>query len=119
MNMRAQRRVLPGFGLTMGITVFYLSLIVLIPLATLPARTMTMSWTAFRETIMDPRVVASYRLSLVASLAAAGVNAIFGALVAWVLARYRFPGRRIVDEQIDLPVALPTALARIAFTTPY
>ncbi len=119
MNMRAQRRVLPGFGLTMGITVLYLSLIVLIPLATLPARTMTMTWDEFRGTITDPRVVASIRLSLVASLAAAAINAIFGALVAWVLARYSFPGRRIVDALIDLPFALPTAVAGIVLTTLY
>jgi sulfate transport system permease protein len=119
MNMRAQRRVLPGFGLTMGITVLYLSLIVLIPLATLPMRTMTMSWAQFRDTISDPRVVASYRLSLGASLAAAAVNAVFGALVAWVLARYSFPGRRIVDAMIDLPFALPTAVAGIVLTTLY
>ena len=119
MNMRTQRRILPGFGLTMGITVLYLSLIVLIPLATLPARTMTMSWAQFRDTITDPRVVASYRLSLGASLAAAAVNAIFGALVAWVLARYSFPGRRIIDAMIDLPFALPTAVAGIVLTTLY
>jgi sulfate transport system permease protein len=119
MNMRAQRRVLPGFGLTMGITVLYLSLIVLIPLATLPVRAMTMSWAEFRNTITDPRVVASYRLSLGASLAAAAVNAVFGALVAWVLARYSFPGRRIVDALIDLPFALPTAVAGIVLTTLY
>jgi sulfate transport system permease protein len=119
MNMRAQRRVLPGFGLTMGITVLYLSLVVLIPLATLPARTMTMSWAEFRHTIGDPRVVASYRLSLGASFAAAAVNAVFGALVAWVLARYAFPGRRIVDALIDLPFALPTAVAGIVLTTLY
>ncbi|MFL6281212.1 MAG: sulfate ABC transporter permease subunit CysT [Vicinamibacterales bacterium] len=117
--MRAQRRVLPGFGLTMGITVLYLSLVVLIPLATLPARTMTMSWAEFRHTITDPRVVASYRLSLGASLAAAAINAVFGALVAWVLARYTFPGRRIVDALIDLPFALPTAVAGIVLTTLY
>jgi sulfate transport system permease protein len=117
--MRAQRRVLPGFGLTMGITVLYLSLVVLIPLATLPARAMTMSGEAFRQTITDPRVVASYRLSLGASLAAAGVNAIFGALVAWALARYRFAGRRVVDALIDLPFALPTAVAGIVLTTLY
>jgi sulfate/thiosulfate transport system permease protein len=103
----------------MGITVLYLSLIVLIPLATLPARTMTMSWAAFRETITDPRVVASYRLSLGASLVAAAVNAVFGALVAWVLARYSFPGRRLVDALIDLPFALPTAVAGIVLTTLY
>ena len=119
MNMRAQRRVLPGFGLTMGITVLYLSLIVLIPLATLPARTMTMTWAEFRNTIADPRVVASIRLSLLASLAAAAINAVFGALVAWVLARYAFPGRRIVDALIDLPFALPTAVAGIVLTTLY
>jgi sulfate/thiosulfate transport system permease protein len=119
MNMQTQRRILPGFGLTMGITVLYLSLIVLIPLATLPARAMTMSWGEFRDTIMDPRVVASYRLSLGASLAAAAVNAIFGGLVAWVLVRYPFPGRRIVDALIDLPFALPTAVAGIVLTTLY
>ena len=119
MNMRTQRRVLPGFGLTMGITVLYLSLIVLIPLATLPARTLTMSWEAFRDTVTDPRVVASYRLSLGASLAAAVVSAVFGALVAWVMARYSFPGRRIIDALIDLPFALPTAVAGIVLTTLY
>jgi sulfate/thiosulfate transport system permease protein len=119
MNMRTQRRILPGFGLTMGITVLYLSLIVLIPLATLPARTMTMSWVEFRTTITDPRVVASYRLSLGASLTAAAVNAVFGALVAWVLARYSFPGRRTIDALIDLPFALPTAVAGIVLTTLY
>jgi sulfate transport system permease protein len=103
----------------MGITILYLSLIVLIPLATLPARTLTMSWAAFRDTITDPRVVASYRLSLGASLAAAAVNAVFGSIVAWVLARYAFPGRRIVDALIDLPFALPTAVAGIVLTTLY
>jgi sulfate/thiosulfate transport system permease protein len=118
-GMRVRCRVLPGFGLTMGITVLYLSLIVLIPLATLPVRTFTMSWQAFRDTITDPRVIASYRLSLGASLAAAIVNAIFGSIVAWVLARYTFPGRRIVDALIDLPFALPTAVAGIVLTTLY
>jgi sulfate transport system permease protein len=111
--------VLPGFGLTMGLTVFYLSLIVLIPLATLPARTLTMSWAAFRATITDPRVVASYQLSVTASLAAAAVNAVFGFLLAWVLVRYSFPGRRVVDALIDLPFALPTAVAGIVLTTLY
>jgi sulfate transport system permease protein len=119
MTMRAQRRVLPGFGLTMGITILYLSLIVLIPLATLPAQALTMSWPAFRDTITDPRVVASYKLSLGASLAAAAINAVFGSIVAWVLARYRFPGRRIIDALIDLPFALPTAVAGIVLTTLY
>jgi sulfate transport system permease protein len=119
MSRALTRRVLPGFGLTMGITVLYLSLIVLIPLATLPAKTLTMSWQAFRDTITDPRVVASYRLSLGASLAAAAVNGVFGFAVAWALARYSFPGRRIVDALIDLPFALPTAVAGIVLTTLY
>ena len=88
MSPASTRRVLPGFGLTMGITVLYLSLIVLIPLATLPAQALTMSWAAFHDTITDPRVVASYRLSLGASLVAAAVNAVFGFAVAWTLARY-------------------------------
>jgi sulfate/thiosulfate transport system permease protein len=119
MTIQVRRRVLPGFGLTMGITILYLSLIVLIPLATLPVRTLSMSWTAFRDTVTDPRVVASYRLSLGASLAAAAVNAVFGSIVAWVLARYSFPGRRVVDALIDLPFALPTAVAGIVLTTLY
>ncbi len=119
MSRALTRRVLPGFGVTMGITVLYLSLIVLIPLATLPAKTLTMTWPAFRDTITDPRVVASYRLTLTASLAAASVNAVFGFAVAWVLARYSFPGRRIVDALIDLPFALPTAVAGIVLTTLY
>jgi len=119
MSLQVRRRVLPGFGLTMGITLLYLSLIVLIPLATLPARSFTMSWQAFSDTVTDPRVVASYRLSLGASLAAAAVNAVFGGVVAWVLARYSFPGRRVVDALIDLPFALPTAVAGIVLTTLY
>jgi len=119
MSRSVSRRVLPGFGLTMGLTVFYLSLIVLIPLATLPARTLTMSWAAFRATITDPRVLASYQLSVTASLVAAAVNALFGFAVAWVLVRYSFPGRRIVDALIDLPFALPTAVAGIVLTTLY
>ena len=119
MNRGSARRVLPGFGLTMGVTIFYLSLIVLIPLATLPARTFTMSWAAFQQTITDPRVVASYRLSLGAAALAAAVNAVFGFLLAWTLARYSFPGRRVVDALIDLPFALPTAVAGIVLTTLY
>jgi len=119
MSRASTRRVLPGFGLTMGITVLYLSLIVLIPLATLPAQALTMSWAAFCDTITDPRVVASYRLSLGASLGAAAINAVFGFAVAWTLARYSFPGRRIVDALIDLPFALPTAVAGIVLTTLY
>jgi len=119
MTHAARRRVLPGFGLTMGITVLYLSLVVLIPLAMLPVTVFTMSWEAFRATISDPRVVASYKLSLGAAFVAAAINAVFGSLVAWMLARYSFPGRRIVDALIDLPFALPTAVAGIVLTTLY
>jgi sulfate/thiosulfate transport system permease protein len=119
MSRATTRRVLPGFGLTMGLTVFYLSLLVLIPLATLPARAATMTWAALWETITDPRVVASYKLSLGASFIAAAVNAVFGFLVAWTLVRYSFPGRRVLDALIDLPFALPTAVAGIVLTTLY
>ena len=117
----ANRRhtVLPGFRITVGFTIFYLCLIVLIPLLTLPVRTAAMGWQAIWQTISDPRVVASYRLSVGAALAAATINAVFGLIVAWVLARYRFPGRRIVDAFIDLPFALPTAVAGITLTTLY
>jgi sulfate transport system permease protein len=111
--------VLPGFRLTLGFTIFYLCLIVLVPLMTLPARTATMGWNAIWQTVSDPRVVASYKLSVGAALIAAGVNAVFGLIVAWVLARYRFPGKRIVDAFIDLPFALPTAVAGITLTTLY
>jgi sulfate/thiosulfate transport system permease protein len=111
--------VLPGFRLTLSFTLFYLCLIVLIPLMTLPARTATMGWPAIWATVSDPRVVASYRLSVGAALAAAAINAVFGLIVAWVLARYRFPGKRIVDAFIDLPFALPTAVAGITLTTLY
>jgi sulfate transport system permease protein len=111
--------VLPGFRLTMGFTLFYLSLIVILPLLTLPAKTATMSLAQFWATISDPRVVASYRLSVGASLVAASVNAVFGFLLAWVLVRYSFPGRRLVDALIDLPFALPTAVAGIVLTTLY
>jgi sulfate transport system permease protein len=103
----------------MGFTLFYLSLIVLVPLFTLPARTATMTWDALWQTITDERVVASYRLSIGASLVAAAINAVFGLIVAWVLVRYPFPGRRIVDSLVDLPFALPTAVAGITLTAIY
>jgi sulfate transport system permease protein len=120
MMLRSKRpTVLPGFKLTLGFTLFYLCLIVLLPLLTLPARTAAMGWQAIWATIGDPRVVASYKLSVGASLAAAAVNAVFGLVVAWVLARYRFAGKRIVDAFIDLPFALPTAVAGITLTTLY
>lgn len=114
-----RRTVLPGFRLTMGFTLFYLGLIVLVPLLTLPARSATMTWAAFWQVISDPRVVASYRLSIGASLVAACVNAVFGLIVAWVLVRYSFPGRRLVDSLVDLPFALPTAVAGITLTAIY
>jgi sulfate/thiosulfate transport system permease protein len=113
------RRVLPGFRLTLTCTILYLAVIVLIPLLTLPAKTATLSWEQIWRTVSDPRVVASYRLSVGASIVAAMVNAIFGLLIAWVLVRYPFPGRRIVDALIDLPFALPTAVAGIVLTTIY
>lgn len=113
------RSVLPGFRITLGFTLFYLCLIVIVPLMTLPARTATMTWEAIWQTISDPRVVASYRLSIGASLIAATVNAVFGLIVAWVLVRYTFPGRRIVDSLVDLPFALPTAVAGITLTAIY
>jgi len=103
----------------MGFTIFYLCLVVIIPLSTLPIRATSTTWDVFWNTISDPRVIASYRLSLGTALAAAVVNAVFGILVAWVLVRYQFPGRRIVDALIDLPFALPTAVAGITLTTIY
>ncbi|WP_287130297.1 sulfate ABC transporter permease subunit CysT [Candidatus Cyanaurora vandensis] len=111
--------VLPGFGLSLGYTIFYLSLIVLIPLSTIFFKTATLSWERFWEVVTDPRVIASYQLTFGASLAAALINAVFGLLVAWVLVRYSFPGKRIFDALVDLPFALPTAVAGIALTTLY
>jgi sulfate transport system permease protein len=113
------RGVLPGFGLSLGITCTYLSLIVLLPLATIFVRTADLPWAVFWSTVTDPRVVASYRVTFGASFAAALINTVFGLLVAWVLVRYRFPGRRVVDAMVDLPFALPTAVAGIALTTLY
>jgi sulfate transport system permease protein len=114
-----QRSVLPGFGLTLGFALFYLSLIVLIPLAALFGKTVTMGWMPFWQTVMAPRVIASYKLTFGASLVAAAVNALFGFLVAWMLVRYTFPGKRLVDAMVDLPFALPTAVSGIALTTLY
>lgn len=118
--MRLKRSsVVPGFGLTMGFTLLYLALVVLIPLSTIFLKTATLTWPRFWSTVTDPEVVAAYRLSFGASLGAAVLNAVFGLLVAWVLARYRFPGRRLVDGLVDLPFALPTAVAGIALTAVY
>ena len=111
--------VLPGFGLTMGYTVLYLSLIVLLPLSTLAFRSSSLGWETFWTTVTAPRVLASYKLTFGASAAAAAINGVFGLVVAWVLARYRFPGQRVVDALVDLPFALPTAVAGIALTTLY
>jgi sulfate transport system permease protein len=111
-----QRSILPGFGLSMGFTLLYLSLIVLIPLSALFLRTTVLSWEQFWATVTDPRVLASYRLSFGASAVAALINAVFGLVVAWVLVRYPFPGKRIVDALVDLPFALPTAVAGISLT---
>jgi sulfate transport system permease protein len=111
--------VLPGFGLALGCTVLYLSLIVLIPLSATFIKTATMGWPAFWATVTSPRVLSSLRLSFGASLLAAVLNAVFGFLVAWVLVRYRFPGRRVIDALVDLPFALPTAVAGIALTAIY
>ncbi|BBL71376.1 sulfate ABC transporter permease subunit CysT [Methylogaea oryzae] len=111
--------VLPGFGITLGFTLLYLALIVLIPLSAAFLKTAALTWAQFWSTVTSPRVVASYRLTFGASLAAATVNAVFGLLVAWVLARYRFPGKRVVDALVDLPFALPTAVAGIALAAVY
>jgi sulfate transport system permease protein len=113
------RRVLPGFGLSLGFTLVYLSLIVLVPLSATFLRTAGMEWADFWSTITAPRVLASYRLSFGGSLIAGAINAIFGLIVAWVLARYSFPGKRIVDALVDLPFALPTAVAGIALAAVY
>ena len=119
--MRARKpfRVLPGFGLSLGYTVFYLSLIVLLPLSAMVFKVAGMSWEAFWHAVSAPRVVASYRLSFAASFISAGINAVAGLLVAWVLVRYRFPGKKLIDSLVDLPFALPTAVAGIALTTIY
>src|SRR5919108_87516 len=117
--MSARKPVLPGFGLTLGFTLTYLGLIALLPLATIFAKSAGLSWGAFWETVTSPRVLASYRLSFGASVAAAAINTAFGLLVAWVLTRYNFVGRRVVDALVDLPFALPTAVAGITLTTLY
>jgi sulfate/thiosulfate transport system permease protein len=113
------RRVLPGFGLSLGFTLLYFSLIVLIPLAGLIWRGTQMSAHDFWTTVTSPRVLASYRLSFGAAFIAALINAVFGSMVAWVLVRYRFPLRKVIDALVDLPFALPTAVAGIALTSLY
>ena len=120
MRLQLKRRsVLPGFGLTMGFTLMYLSLIVLIPLGALLLKSTTMHWSDFWRAATDPQVVASYKLSFGASLVAAVVNVVFGFVVSWVLVRYSFPGKRFVDAIVDLPFALPTAVSGIVLTSLY
>jgi len=118
-KQRTPRRVVPGFGLTLGYTMVYLSLIVLIPLSAVFIRSFGLGWNHFWEVVMAPRVLASLRLSFGASLIAALINAVFGLLVAWVLVRYTFPFKRLIDAMVDLPFALPTAVAGIALTALY
>lgn len=111
--------MLPGFGLTLGVTLVFLCLIVLIPLATIFLKTADLTPAQFWRTVTDPRALAAYRLTFGASFLAAGINAVFGLLVAWVLVRYSFPGKRLVDGLVDLPFALPTAVAGICLTAVY
>lgn len=111
--------VLPGFDLALGFTLLYLGLIVLVPLSAAFLKTATMTWPAFWDAVSSPRVLASYRLTFGASFAGALVNAVFGLVVAWVLVRYEFPFKRLVDALVDLPFALPTAVAGIALTALY
>ncbi len=114
-----KRSVLPGFGLTMGFTLFYLSLVVLIPLSAVFLKTTSLTWSQFWTTVTDPRVVASYRLTFGTAFVAALVNVVFGIMMAWVLVRYDFPGKKLVDVTVDLPFALPTAVAGITLTALY
>jgi sulfate transport system permease protein len=114
---RRRKSILPGFGLSMGITLFYLGLVVLIPLSMIVFKTCGMTWDRFLEAVTDPRAKASLSFTFRASLLGAGLNAIFGLLVAWVLVRYRFPLKKIVDTLVDLPFALPTAVSGIALTS--
>ncbi len=112
-------RVMPGFRLSLGFTLFYLALIVLIPLSAVFLKTFTMTWDAFVTAVTSARVMASYRLTFGIAFLAALLNVLFGGIVAWVLVRYRFPGKKIIDALVDLPFALPTAVAGIALTTLY
>jgi sulfate transport system permease protein len=118
-SLKQPSRVIPGFRLSLGFTVLYLSLIVLIPLSALFLKTFKLSWESFIAAVTSPRVVASYELTFGASLLAAALNVVFGLIVAWVLVRYRFPGKKIIDALVDLPFALPTAVAGIALTALY
>ncbi|MFL5261492.1 MAG: sulfate ABC transporter permease subunit CysT [Anaeromyxobacteraceae bacterium] len=116
---KVQRGILPGFGLTTGITTTWLGLVVVLPLSALVLKTATLTWPAFWKVVSSPRAIASYQLSFGAAFAAAAVNVVFGVLLAWVLVRYPFPGRRIADALVDLPFALPTAVSGVALTAVY
>jgi sulfate/thiosulfate transport system permease protein len=118
-TLLTRHSVLPGFDLALGLTLLYLSFIVLIPLSAAFLKTATMTWPAFWDAVTSPRVLASYRLTFGASLGGALVNAFFGLIVAWVLVRYDFPAKRFIDALVDLPFALPTAVAGIALTALY
>ena len=113
------KRVIPGFGLSMGVTVSILSIIVLIPLASLVIYTAQMSWSDFIDTVTSERVMASYQVSLITAFIASAINAVMGVILAWVLVRYKFPGKRILDGMIELPFALPTAVAGITLSKLY
>lgn len=119
LKKRKKNSIIPGFSLTLGYTMIYLGVIVLIPLSMVFFNTLSMSWSEFYETIADPRAVASYKLSFGTALAAGLLNVVFGTIIAWVLIRYEFPGKKIVDGLVDLPFALPTAVAGIALATLY
>src|SRR4029453_19332592 len=119
MPSQTKHSVLPGFGLTMGYTVFYLSLVVLLPLGALVIKSTTMGWSGFWHAAWNPRVVASYKLTFGTSLVAATINAVLGLMVAWTLVRYSVPGKRFIDALVDLPFALPTAVSGIALTAVY
>ena len=114
-----KKRVLPGFGLSLGFTTLYISLLVLIPLSMVFIETSKLGWGEFIEIVTSERVLHSYKISFGTAIAAAAINAVFGLIVAWVLVRYSFPGKRILDALIDLPFALPTAVAGITLTTLY
>ncbi|HTB71933.1 MAG TPA: sulfate ABC transporter permease subunit CysT [Polyangiaceae bacterium] len=116
---RARQSPIPGFRLTLGYMLFYFGLLVLFPLSLLVAKSASGGWGGFLRAVTSPRAVASLRFTLVTSLAAAVINAVFGFILAWVLARYRFPGKRLVDAVVDLPLALPTAVAGVALTALY
>jgi len=116
---QSRRSALPGFNLSLGYTVFYLGLIVLVPLAAVFLKTTGMTWEHFVQAVASPRVMAAYRISFGASFLAALINLVFGLLLAWVLVRYPFPGRKVIDALVDLPFALPTAVAGIALTAIY